>query len=99
MNIPEGAHRRVLSLCEVDLRANSAKSPNYAVTPHNKSLHIKSEMLSSTFQIVITKPSKHAGEIGKRPLVALQKGLLRRMEKGTVECLAAGHAAHREALQ
>jgi hypothetical protein len=25
MNIPEGTHRRVLSLCEVDFRANSAK--------------------------------------------------------------------------
>src|SRR5664280_2886429 len=49
--------------------------------------------------VVVTKPAKHAREIGERPLVALQKRLLRRMEKGTVERGAAGHAAHGKALQ
>jgi hypothetical protein len=30
-------------------------------------------------EVVITKPAKHAGEIGERQFVALQKRLLRRM--------------------
>src|SRR5450631_1236184 len=50
-------------------------------------------------EVVVTKTSKHAREISECPLVALQKSLLRRMQEGTMECRAAGHAAHREALQ
>src|ERR1019366_4298288 len=50
-------------------------------------------------EVVVTKPAKHAREVCERPLVALQKRLLRRMEKGTVERRAACHTAHRKALQ
>src|SRR6185369_2866486 len=50
-------------------------------------------------EVVITKPAKHPREVGERPLVALQKRLLRRMQKGTVERRAARHTAHGEALQ
>src|ERR1035437_1247144 len=45
-------------------------------------------LLYGRTEIVVTKPAKHAREVGERPLVALQKRLLRRMEKGTVECRA-----------
>src|SRR5437763_10279401 len=56
-------------------------------------------LLYGRTEVVITKPAKYTSEVGERPLVALQKRLLRRMQKGTVERRAARHAAHGEALQ
>ena len=56
-------------------------------------------LLYGRTEIVVTEPAKHAGEIGERPLVALQKRLLRRMQIGTVERRPTCHAAHGKALQ
>jgi hypothetical protein len=56
-------------------------------------------LLYGRTEIVVTKPAKHTREIGEGPLVALQKRLLRRMQKGTVERRPAGHTAHGKALQ
>jgi len=53
MNIPKVPVVGQFSLCGVRTGQDSARSFSRAVTPHKTSLHIKSEMLSSTFQIVV----------------------------------------------
>jgi hypothetical protein len=85
MNIPKVATAGQFALCEVEWRAGSARSPNCAVTPHNESLHIKPEMLSSTFQVVVAQQMEGAPKIVERQFVRLQECLLTGVRIGAVK--------------
>ncbi len=53
-------------------------------------------LLYCTLEIVIPTKSEYSPEIGKGPLVPLQKCLLTGVRKAAMECSSAGHAAHAE---
>ena len=70
-----------------------------APTPHNELLQIKLEMLSSTFQVVITQPLKHTAKHREGAYVSIEEGLLAGTEVSSMKRCAAVHAAQTEHLQ
>src|SRR4051812_2764086 len=85
--------RRAELTFKVPMRAKSNKSRRLFTTVALQDLlHRRSE-------IVITKFAEHAAKEGECQFMCFEESLLSRMQKRTMKCCPARHAAHRKHLQ